>query len=101
MATGVFAKDRDLFPRFLSDSDHRKKVAYAASFGVDTEYIDEDKMPQCKTLLSRFDAVSVREDGGLRIVRDDFGRNDVEKVLDPALLLSDSDYRCLIKRLTG
>ncbi len=92
------------FLDFLSDSDHRKKVAYAASFGVDTEYIDEDKMPQCKTLLSRFDAVSVREDGGLRIVRDDFGRNDVEKVLDPALLLSDSDYRCLIKasdRLIG
>lgn len=92
------------FLDFLSDGDYRKKVAYAASFGVDIGYIDADKMQQCKTLLSRFDAVSVREDGGLRIVREDFGRNDVEKVLDPTLLLSGSDYRCLIKlsdRLTG
>ena len=92
------------FLDFLSDSDHRKKVAYAASFGVEADYINADKMQQCKTLLSRFDAVSVREDGGLRIVREDFGRHDVEKVLDPTLLLSDSDYRCLIKasdRLTG
>ncbi|MDE5693135.1 MAG: polysaccharide pyruvyl transferase family protein, partial [Duncaniella sp.] len=85
------------FLDFLSDGDRRKKVAYAASFGVETGYIDADKMQQCKTLLSRFDAVSVREDGGLRIVREDFSWHDVEKVLDPTLLLSDSDYRCLIK----
>ena len=34
------------FLDFLSDSDHRKKVAYAASFGVEADYIDADKKCQ-------------------------------------------------------
>lgn len=82
---------------FLSKNDHRKRIAYAASFGLEQNYISEEKLPLCKRLLQRFDAVSVREDGGLRIAREEFGRKDAIKVLDPTLLLNSEDYLRLIK----
>lgn len=92
------------FLDFLPDSDSRKRISYAASFGKAQEYISADKMPECRRLLARFDAVSVREDEGVSIVRNDFGRKQVEKVLDPTLLLSADDYSAIIQptdRLTS
>lgn len=85
------------FLDFLSASDHRRRIAYGASFGTDSAYISEEKLPACRALLRRFDTVSVREDGGLRIAREVFGRKDAVRVLDPTLLLSADDYRRLIK----
>lgn len=86
------------FLDFLDEADPRPRVAYAASFGKEKEYIAAGKMPLCRSLLSRFDAVSVREDSGLKIVADDFGRADAVKVLDPTLLLDAERYRALIRR---
>lgn len=85
------------FLDFLANNDCRKRIAYAASFGLEQDYISEEKLPLCKRLLQRFDAVSVREDGGLRIAREEFGRKDAIKVLDPTLLLNSEDYLRLIK----
>ena len=85
------------FIDFLPENDKRKRIAYAASFGTDSGYIDEDKLAECSRLLKRFDAVSVREDGGLKIAREVFGCNNVVKVLDPTLLLSADHYKALIK----
>lgn len=84
------------FLDFLKDSDKRKKIAYAASFGKRTDYISSDKMPECSKLLRRFDAVSVREISGVDIVRNDFGREDVDHVLDPTLLIDRERYIKLI-----
>lgn len=88
---------QSFFLDFLPNGDARKRIAYAASFGKAQDYISADKMPECRRLLGRFDAVSVREDEGVDIVRNDFGRNQVEKVLDPTLLLDAADYQNLIK----
>lgn len=85
------------FIDFLPENDKRKRIAYAASFGTDSGYIVEDKIAECSRLLKRFDAVSVREDGGLKIVRDVFGCNKAVKVLDPTLLLTADYYKALIK----
>lgn len=84
------------FLDFLPDSDGRRRIAYAASFGKDRDYISPEKMPECRRLVGRFHAVSVREAEGVDIVRRDFGRGQVEKVLDPTLLLSAADYSQLI-----
>lgn len=88
---------QSFFLDFLPNGDARKRIAYAASFGKAHDYISADKMPECRRLLARFDAVSVREDEGVDIVRNDFGRDQVEKVLDPTLLLDVADYQNLIK----
>ncbi len=84
------------FLKFLTDDDKRPKVAYAASFGKNRDFISADKMPECRRLLGRFKAVSVRENEGIEIVRSIFGRSQVEKVLDPTLLLTQSDFLALI-----
>ena len=84
------------FLDFLSETDTRKRIAYAASFGTDCGYISEDKLAECCRLLSRFDAVSVRENGGLKIVREVFGYNEAVKTLDPTLLLSADHYKAVI-----
>lgn len=85
------------FLDFLPADDTRKRIAYAASFGKEHDYISSEKMPECIRLLSRFDSVSVRETEGINIIQHDFGREQVEKVLDPTLLLSSADYERLIK----
>lgn len=85
------------FLNFLAPDDKRKKIAYAASFGVEEGYIGEGKLPNCIELLKRFDAVSVREEGGLRILKDVFHRDNGLRVLDPTLLLPKEDYAKIIK----
>lgn len=86
------------FLDFLSKTDNRLRIAYAASFGKAENYISGEKMPLCRDLLHRFDAVSVREYEGLRILERDFNYENGMKVLDPTLLLIADDYRKLIKR---
>lgn len=70
-----------------------KRIAYAASFGTDNpEYTAEEK-EICGKLIEKFDAVSVREDSGLRVF-DDFKWKvkNPHVVLDPTILLSKDDY---------
>lgn len=81
---------------FLLATDKRKRIAYAASFGTDCGYIAADKLAVCSRLLNRFNAVSVRENGGLKIVREVFGYKEAVKTLDPTLLLSPYHYRAVI-----
>lgn len=83
----------DHFLRFAEDYDI-KKIAYAASFGVDELDYEEPLAEQCKELLHKFDAVSVREHSGVDICKKSF---DVEAQLmpDPTLLLDREDYEAL------
>lgn len=68
-----------------------KRIAYAPSFGVDNwEYNDEQTM-NCKALVKKFDAVSVREQSGVGLCEKYFDV-DAEWVLDPTMLLNAEDY---------
>lgn len=72
-----------------------KRIAYAASFGVEQCTFSEEELVTCSKLLQEFDAVSVREDSGVRICKESFGVEAVQ-MLDPTLLLDADDYRKLI-----
>ncbi|PAZ60718.1 hypothetical protein APX83_10290, partial [Escherichia coli] len=51
------------FLSFLNKEDNVKRVAYAASFGVDNcDEFSANQLTEYATLLQRFDAVGVRED---------------------------------------
>lgn len=89
---------KTFFLGFMSASDHRPRIAYAASFGTSTSEIDRFSMESCIKLLHRFDAVSVREKSGVDIVKDCFHRADVSLVLDPTLLLDADVYRRLVRK---
>lgn len=82
------------FLSFLGDS-RIKRVAYAASFGVETCEYTKEQLKICSPLLKKFDAVSVRESSGINLCRNYFGVDAVQ-MLDPTLLLSADDYRALI-----
>lgn len=73
-----------------------KRIAYAASFGVDFEEISATDLEVIQPLAQEFDAISVREDSGVTLVRSYFGLSS-KVVCDPTLLMDHSDYDCLIK----
>lgn len=68
--------------------DQTKRVSYAASFG---RTIADPEFKRFKELLSKFDAVSVREQSGLEQVKK-AGRLDASIVVDPTLLLESDIY---------
>ncbi|NWN91786.1 polysaccharide pyruvyl transferase family protein [Marinobacter adhaerens] len=80
------------FLDFAQESEGIKRLAYAASFGTGDWEFNDKQTERCKDLLALFDAVSVREDEGVNLVRDHLGRADAKHVLDPTMLLGSSAY---------
>jgi len=72
-----------------------KRIAYAASFGVDQWKGNREITTVGRRMLPQFDAVSVRENSGVDICKNVFGVN-AQHVLDPTLLLTKEDYISLL-----
>ncbi len=64
--------------------DDKKKISFSASFGI--EKLPEKDKSEVKKLLSRYDAISVRESSGLSILNG-LGINNATFVLDPTLVV--------------
>jgi hypothetical protein len=64
-----------------------KRVAYAASFGTSELEYESEQLAKCAELLGEFDAVSVREEAGVRMCSEWFDCEDAVHVLDPVMLL--------------
>lgn len=86
----------DMYLRFASSSAV-KKVAYAASFGVDQWNYSDEHTARCRDLALKMDAVSVREQSGVVLCREHLGV-DAQCVLDPTLLLDASQYDSIIDK---
>ena len=84
----------DMFLGFAKDCNV-KRVAYAASFGIDEWDYTPEQTDKCAILAQRMDAVSVREHSGIALCRDKLGV-DATCVLDPTLLLDADDYNDII-----
>jgi hypothetical protein len=74
-----------------------KKIAYAPSLGC-VDY-PKDIMLKIKPLLEDFNAISVRENSGKSILKNN-GFNNVVLMPDPTLLIDKSDYLKFIKPKT-
>ncbi len=75
-----------------------KKIAYAASFGLPEMEYNEQELKLLGELYKQFDAVSVREESGLDILkRHGWTKPQAELVLDPTMLLPKEHYLELIK----
>lgn len=90
---GCSGNDSTYFLEFLEDSS--KKNSYAASFGQDTLY--DNGTVDFNKVLSDYNAISVRERSGVSIVKDVANR-DAEVVLDPTLLLTESEWKGVIAK---
>ena len=73
--------------------DRVRRVAYAASYGVDK--CPQGLQKELSRRLYRFDALSVREESGVSICR--ASGKEATHVLDPTLLLSMDDYLSLLE----
>lgn len=72
-----------------------RRIAYAASFGLDKWTYTPEQTALCAPLLQQFDAVSVREASAVTLCRDHFGV-EAKLVLDPTLLLEAKGYQEII-----
>ncbi len=85
----------DIYTYFLDFAKDKNKISYAASFGKDYfEGTDIEKI-HCARLLSSFYNISVRENDGLDILKNDFNTTG-EVTIDPTLLLTAEDYEEII-----
>lgn len=87
----------DFFCTFVK-GDKPKLVSYAASFGTNRPIYSEEQRKVCGEAISRFSAVSVREQSGMDVIKS-FGwhtENDPVVVLDPTMLLPKEHYLSLL-----
>lgn len=81
---------RNYFLDFVIDKQV-SRVAYAASFGVESWLFSDLETERCKKLLHLFDGVSVREQSAVELCNQHFDIH-AELVLDPTMLLNKKDY---------
>ena len=75
------------------------RIAYAVSFGLDYWEYTHDETERLKDLIHNFNAISVREDSGVKLIHENIGKDiNVVHVLDPALMLTKEDYVNLYKK---
>lgn len=73
--------------------NNNKKMSYAASIGLNQIPIEYEK--EYKRLLKSFSKISVREQEGNNLLCKLLSRDDVETVLDPTMLLNESEWSSL------
>lgn len=83
---------------FIENNNSVKRLSFAASFGVGFWEYNPTDTDHCKRLIKKFDAISVREDSGIKLVKDYLDRNDAIHVVDPTMLLSISHYKDLMRK---
>ena len=74
-----------------------KRIAYAASFGINDWEGDAEITNACSDAIKDFDLVTVRESSGIDICNNIFNVK-AHLVLDPTLLLTKEDYMKLVER---
>lgn len=88
----------NFFLDFLKNDGSLKKVAYAASFGTEKWEYSSIQAEECSKLIQQFNAVSVREDSGVKLCSEYLNRKDAVHVLDPTILLDAEDYSKIIDK---
>jgi len=70
--------------------DNKKKISFASSFGHSKDNIKEEKKEEIIKLLSRFNAISVREKSGVKIC-EEYGVK-ADEVLEPVFCLEEKYF---------
>lgn len=93
---GVYSSLDPYLLRF--GTEKMKRVAYASSFGVSS--LPKDVKAYYKEALQNYDAISVREDKAVELVKSVSGCN-AQLVLDPTLLLNEEQWLEVAKPVKG
>lgn len=87
------------FLDFLPKESKAKRIAYAASFGVDDWEYTAKQTEVFRNLAQKFDLITVRESSGVKLVEEHLNCKAIH-VLDPTMLVSKEDYVNLINNST-
>lgn len=79
-------------------SSPEKRISFSASFGIEKFPENYSKKQFVINELSKFKAISVREDRGKEIVEELTGRKDVEVLVDPTMLLTAEEWDKVSKK---
>lgn len=85
------------FLDFLEENKIIRKIAYSASFGIDTWQFVGTQNEKIKSLIKQFDSISVREINAVKLCND-YWEVNVDHTLDPTLLLCKNDYNNLVNK---
>lgn len=85
------------FLDFLEENKTIRKIAYSASFGIDIWQFIGEQNNNIKSLVKKFDAISVREKNAVKLCKD-YWNLKVEHTLDPTLLLCQNDYKKIVAK---
>lgn len=78
-----------------------KKIAYAASFGTDENEYTPLQQKVCGKLIKSFDAISVREEGAIKLIQEKLRwKVKATRTIDPTMLLDVENYKNLIGNYT-
>lgn len=83
---------------FVEES--KKKIAYAVSFGHGIDFATPEEREKISKYMEKIDGISVREDEGVKICKEDYNINATH-VLDPVFLADPSIYTPLIEKSTA
>lgn len=74
---------------FADFSNVKKRISYAASFGVNQ--LPANKISQYRHWLDKFDYISVREESGREIIKELLGR-DSTVLIDPTMMIDSENW---------
>ncbi len=74
-----------------------KRISYAASFGVDIWEFNKRETKKIRKLINLFERVSVREESGVSLCKQNLNYPSAIQMPDPTFLLEINDYRRLIE----
>lgn len=81
---------------FLKFSDKDKNISYAASFGINN--IPNEYKNEFEHGINNIKSISVREKQGKKIIEDLTGRQDVQVLVDPTMLLTNKEWDKVVKK---
>lgn len=80
---------KPLYLTFVPSTEY--KFAFSASFGQ--EKLDNKEVEETSNYLREYNKISVREQTAVKIFEEQYGRDDVVRLLDPTLSMSASFWR--------
>ncbi len=84
------------FLDFLGNNKKIKRLAYAASFGLDKWHFPYFLTKKTKRLAKRFNAISVREESAVKLCQE-YLNVKAQHLVDPTLLLKKEEYLKIVK----
>jgi len=80
----------------LGFAEAKKRISFSASFGISE--LPEEHHAIAKKELSKFKAISVREDSAKTIIENVVGREDCQVLVDPTMLLNEEEWERVLTK---